>query len=228
MVVQDWIDVIVASLQDLWVTVVGFLPALVGALVIFVVGLIVAAVLERVVERVVYFLKLDVLLRRLGVEGYLQRANLDLDSGHFFGRLVYWFITIAFLLAASDTLQFYALSDFLKDVLNYIPHVVVAALILLAALVVANFVYNAIRASVMGAKLHMGKGVAMVAWWGVVVFGMLTALSQLGIAVTIINALITGFIAMLAIAGGLAFGLGGKEVAGRWLKEMEDEMMHKG
>lgn len=227
MLIESWVNVIRASLQNLWLTVAGFLPSLLGALIVFIVGLIVAAVLDRVVERLVYYLKLDALLRKLGVDAYLHRANLTLDTGHFLGRVVYWFFVLAFLLAASDILGFVTLSGFLRDVLNYVPDVMVAILILIAALLIARLLRGLVVSSVMSAQIHGAKGLGTLTWWVVVLFGLLTALVQLGIAVNIINTLITGLIAMLALAGGLAFGLGGKEYASKVLQRMEDEIEHK-
>lgn len=227
MVIESWLNVLRASLQNLWLTVANFLPSLLGALVIFIVGLIVAAVLERVIERLIYYLKLDVVLRKLGVENVLARANIKLDSGRFLGKIVYWFFIVAFLLAASDILGFFTLSNFLRDVLNYVPNILVSVLILLAALVLANFLRGLVRASVMTANMHNAKGLGAIAWWGVMVFGFLTALVQLGVAVSVINTLITGLIAMLALAGGLAFGLGGKEYAAKALQAAQDEIEHK-
>lgn len=224
MVIQSWVDVIVGSLQNLWAQVLGFLPALVGALVIFIVGLIVASILEKVVERVIFYLKLDTLLRKAGVEAYFQRANVRLDVGFFFGKLVYWFMIIAFLLAASDILGFFALSSFLKDVLAYIPSVLVAALIVLASLVAANFLRKLIIATMQGAKMGYAKGIGTLVWWVVFVFGILTALLQVGVAVQIINTLVTGLIAMLALAGGLAFGLGSKDRAGRFVEHISESI----
>ena len=222
MLVQNWVDVIVGSLQGLWLTVVNFLPSLIGALIVFVIGLIVASLLERIIERIVYYLKIDSLLRKTGVETYLERANIKLNTGLFLGKIVNWFIIIAFLLAASDILNFTALSLFLRDVLLYIPNVIIAVLILLAALIVANFLKHLTRVSVMTAKMHYAKVLGTIAWWTIVIFGFLTALVQLGIAVSIINTLITGLIAMLALAGGLAFGLGGKEEAAGLLRKIKE------
>ena len=228
MIVENWLNVLRASIQELWITVANFLPSLIGALVVFIIGLIVAAVLDKVVERVIYYVRLDVLLRKLGVEGVAERAHIKLNSGHFIGKVVYWFFVLAFLLAASDILGFFTLSAFLRDVLNYVPQVLVAMLILLAALMLANFLRGLVRASVMSANLHGAKGLGTLTWWVVVIFGLLTALVQLGVAVSIINTLITGLIAMLSLAGGLAFGLGGKEMASKWLGKLENEIEHHG
>ncbi len=227
MVVENWIDVLVGSMQNLWRLVVGFLPALIGAAAVLILGLIVAAGLERLVERLVYYLKIDRLLEKLGLEHLLGRAKLELNAGHFLGKIVYWFMILAFLLAASDILGFGALSGFLRDVLLYIPNVLVAAFIVLAAVAAANFLKGLVIASVFGARLHAAKFLGIGTWWIVVIFGLLTAAAQLNIAVAIINTIITGIIAMMALAGGLAFGLGGRDVAERWLERLEDEVMHK-
>jgi len=94
----------------------------------------------------------------------------------------------------------------------------------MASFIFANFLRGLVRASVMSARLHAVKALGALTWWTVVIFGFLTALLQLGVAVTIINNLILGLIAMLALAGGLAFGLGGRDVAGDLVRHLRDEM----
>ncbi len=225
--VYQLVDAVRNSLTNLWAQVLGFLPALIGALVIFIIGLIVASILDRIVERIIYYLKIDTLLKRLGVDAYFQRANLKLNVGVFIGRLVYWFMIIAFLLAASDMLGFSAFSGFLHDVLGYIPSVLIGVLILLATLVAANFLKRLVLVSVSGAHLNHAKGLGALTWWIVFIFGFMTALVQIGVAVGIINTLITGFIAMLALAGGLSFGLGGRDRAGKFLDHLSEELNHR-
>jgi hypothetical protein len=220
------VDTVRLSLENLWAQLLSFLPALIGAVVIFIIGLIIATVLARIVERLVYYLKVDTLLRRLGVESYFQRANVKLNVGFFIGRVVYWFIVIAFLLAASDMLGFVAFSSFLNNVLAYIPSVLVGVLIVLASLVAANFLKKLVIVSISGAHLSHAKGLGALTWWIVFIFGFLTGMVQIGVAVTVINTLITGFIAMLAIAGGLAFGLGGRERAAKFIDRVGDEINH--
>ena len=224
MLIQTWTDVLIGSLQNLWIQVLSWLPALLGAVVVFAVGMVVAAGLGSLVEKVVGALRLDALLRKLGVEEYTKRANMELNSGHFLGQLVYWFMMLAFLLASSDILGFYALSSFLRDVLIYLPNVAIAVLIMLAALVAANLTKHLVRASVMGARLHAAKFLGSASWWVVMVFGGLSALVQLGIAVSIIQTLITGIIAMISLAGGLAFGLGGKDYAAHLMQKLQNEL----
>lgn len=223
MTAQGWTDLVRGSLERLLNGVMGFIPNLLGALVIFLVGLFVAYVLGVwVVQKILDALKFDNFLDKLGLTPYFQRAGMPLRGSRFLGQLVYWFVVIAFLLAASDTLRLFYFSNFLKDVLFYLPNVVVAVLIMLAAVVVANFTGRVVTASVMGARLNAAHFLGSLAWWAITVFGLLTALVQLNVAASIINTVITGFIAMLALAGGLAFGLGGKEYAAHLVNRLKE------
>lgn len=223
MVIQDWVSVIVGSLQNLWVGAVGVLGDIVGALIVLIVGLIVASGLGALVERVVAAVKLDKLLTSLGVEEYFERAGLAVNSGKFLGRLVYWFLVVVFLLAATDILGLFTLSNFLRDIAAFIGrNVIGAVLIMLAAVVLGNFLRNLVKASVKSAKLHAASFLGSLTWWAVVVFGFFAALSQLGVAVSILNSIVTGFVAMLALAGGIAFGLGSKEYATHLINKLRE------
>ena len=221
---QLWTEVLASSLRDLWVAFIAFVPRLTGSVIVLIVGLIVAAGLGALVERAVKLLKLDNLVTRAGAEKYFKRAGIKLNVAGFFGRITYWFIVIAFILASSDILKFDALSTFLRSVLFYIPQVVVAALIMLAAVVAGNFLRALVKASVLSAKLNAANFLGTLTWWSVIIFGLLAALSQLGIAVTIINTLVTGFVVMFALAGGIAFGLGGKDYASHLIEKFREQV----
>lgn len=222
MIVQTWTEVIVGSLQNMWYGLMAFIPNLLGALVILVVGLIVASGLGMLVQKVFEAAKLDSFLHKLGLAPYFERAGIALKGAHFLGRLVYWFLAIAFVLAAADVLRLTVVSQFLRDVLLYVPNVIVAVLIMLATVVAADFIKSAVTASVMSARLQGAKFLGGLSWWAVSVFGFLAALAQLNVAEMIVNSLVTGFVVMLALAGGLAFGLGGKEYAAHLLSKLRD------
>ena len=210
------------SLLNVWIGILNFLPSLIGALIVLVIGLIVASAFRWLVERVIAGIKLDSLLRKAGLEPYFDRAGYRMNSGKFFGFVVYWFFVVVFVLAVSDILQLFEFSFFLRGVIVYIPNIVIAILILLSAVIIGNLVRSLIRGSVLGAKLHASKFLGTLAWWAIVVFGLFASLSQLGIAAPIINTLITGFIAMLALAGGISFGLGGKDYAAHLLERLRE------
>ncbi|MBN2197745.1 hypothetical protein JW698_00900 [Candidatus Wolfebacteria bacterium] len=220
---QGWTETLIISFQNVWAGIINFLPSLIGALILIIVGLIVAAGLRALIEKIINTLKLDSVLKKVGLDPIFERAGLQLNSGKFIGLLFYWFLVIVFVLAVTDILGLYGVSLFLKDVVSYIPNIIVAVLIMLVAVMVANFLRSIIKASVKGAKLHNSKFLSSLAWWVIIVFGFLAALIQVGIAVTILNTLITGLIAMLALAGGIAFGLGGKDYAASLLEKFRQQ-----
>jgi len=222
MLVQNWTDIVVGSLQNVWLQFAGFIPNLIAAIIVLILGLIVAAGLGALVEKVFEALHLDSFLEKVGLKPYFERAGLRLRASYFLGRLVYWFIAIAFLLAVSDSLGLYALSNFLNEVLGYLPNVIAAVLIMLASVVLASFTRRVVTASVLSAKLHAAHFLGTLTWWSITVFGLLAALTQLNIATAIIQSIVTGFIAMLALAGGLAFGLGGKDYANHLLNRLRE------
>ncbi len=213
-----------SSLQNLWVQVMSFLPSLIGASLVFMIGLAIASGVASLVERVVSALKLDNFLKRVGLEEYAKRANLELNSGYLFGEMVYWFFVLVFFSAAADILKFYVLLNFVKDIITYLPNLIIAILVMTVALIAANLMKKIVKASAMSARVVGESFLSSAAWWVIVTFGLLISLNQLGVAVAIINNLITGLIAMLALAGGLAFGLGGKDFAAQILQKMKDGM----
>jgi hypothetical protein len=225
--VLSWSDVIVSSFQQAWETVIHFLPSFIAALIVLIVGLLIASVLRALFERIISAIKLDVALKKLGLDEVMNRAGYQLNSGKFIGELIYWFVVVVIVLAVSDVLQLWGLSTFLNEVLLYFPNIIVAVLILLAALVVANFLRGLVRASVASARLHAPKFLGALTWWAVVIFGLLAAFLQLGVAGTLIQTIVMGFIAMLALAGGIAFGLGGKDYAAHLVNRLREHTEEK-
>ncbi len=220
MVLQTWAEVITSSLQLLWAAFIGFLPNLLGAIVVFFVGWLIAALLGRLATQVIRVLRVDQILERMGFKKSLERANLRLDSGKFVGELVRWFFIVVFLMAATDILRLPQVTGFLKEILLYIPQLIVAVLILLVAILVADFLQRLVKASVEAANLKSADFLAAVAKWAVLIFALLAALLQLGIVPALIQTIFTGLVAALAISVGLAFGLGGKDMAAQTLSKL--------
>lgn len=219
---QQLIEATSVSLFNTWVGVIDFIPSLIGALIVLIIGLIVAAGLESLVQKIINAVKLDNLLRRAGLGQYFDRAGMQINSGKFIGALVYWFFVIVFILAATDILKLEGLSQFLRDVLYYIPNIIIAVLILIATVIVANLLKSIVRASVTSARLHASKFLGTLAWWVTISFGFISALIQLGIAPALLNTIITGLVAMIALGGGIAIGLGGKDYAGHLINKLRE------
>src|SRR3989344_7411004 len=223
MVLQTWGDVIIASLQQVWASVANFVPFLLGALLVFVLGWIIAVALGNLVEQVVRALRVDSLLAKLDFEKTLERGGWRLNSGAFVGGLVRWFLIIVFLLASVNIIGLSQVSDFLTQVLLYLPNVVVAALILIIAALVAEAVERLARGSVEAAGFR-GSLIGVVARWAIWLFAFVAALQQLGVATALLQTVVTGLVAALAIAFGLSFGLGGKDAAASFIERVRGEL----
>ncbi len=224
MEIQTWTEVVTASLQTLWTGFLEFLPSLLGAVIVFIIGWVIATLLGKLAGQVIRALRIDQILEKMGFKKSFDRANLKLDSGNFFGELVRWFFIIVFLMASTDILGLPEVTIFLKTVLLYIPQLIVAVFILLIAVVVANFLQKLVKASVEAAGLNSANFLGAMTKWSVLVFAMLAALLQLGIVPSLIQTLFTGFVAAVTLAIGLSFGLGGKDTAAEFLDKLKKEV----
>lgn len=224
MFLTTWADVLNQSFMNLFYGMVAFIPNLVIAIIIFVIGWLIGAGLGKVVAQVVNSLRIDQALRAAGVERVVERAGFTLSSGAFLGMLVKWFFIIVFLVAALDVLQLTEVTIFLRAVvLGYLPHVIVAVLILLAAAVIAEAVQRIVVGSARAANLRAANLLGSIARWAIWIFALLAALDQLGVT-PFIQTLFTGIVVALALAFGLAFGLGGQAAAARYLDRVREEI----
>jgi hypothetical protein len=225
MLIQTWADVLTASFQGLWLGVVNFLPNVVVALVIFVLGWLVGAALGRIVAQIVHSIKLDSALKSTGLHDVVERSGMTLNSGEFLGGLVKWFFVVVFLVASLDVLGLKQVNVFLQTVvLSYLPNVIVAALIVLVAAVVAQVAKDVVSGSAKAAGIH-GAGLAgSIANWAIWIFAILAALDQLQVASAFVQTLFTGVIVAVSLAFGLAFGLGGQEAAARYIERIKMEV----
>lgn len=228
MLLETWTAVLTRSFQDLWLGVVDFIPSLVVAVVIFVIGWLVGAGLGRVVAQIIRSIKVDNALRSAGLEDVLSRAGFGLDSGSFLGGLVKWFVIIVFLVASLDVLGLNQVNTFLRDVvLGYLPQVIVAVLILLVAAVIAEVMQSIVVGAARAANVRSAHFAGSVTRWAIWIFAVLAALSQLNVATAFVQTLFTGVVVALSLAVGLSFGLGGQEAAARYLERIRHEISSK-
>lgn len=219
MIIENWGDVFAKSLQGVWYGVVSFLPNLIIALIIFAIGWVLAALVEKLVESIFKALKVDAALKSAGLEDVVKRAGHNLDSGAFVGALVKWFVIVVFLIASFDVLGLSQVNVFLNDVVSYLPQVIIAVLILMVAVVIANAMQRLVVASSRAANIKSAELLGRVTKWAIWIFALLTALFNLGIAPGLIQTVVMAVFAGVAIAIGLAFGLGGKEVAQKLIEK---------
>ncbi len=221
--IQQWGVVLQQSFLNLLWSVVGFLPTLLIALVVLIVGWIIASWVGWIIAEAVKALKIDQALRAAGFEDVVHRAGYKLNSGTFLGTLVKWFVILVFLIASLQVLNLGQVTYFLQQiVVGFLPNVIIAVLILLVAAVIAQVAQGVVSGAARAAGIA-GAGIAgTLARWAIWIFAILAVLEQLQIAQTILQTLLTGVVVALALAFGLAFGLGGQETAARFLERTRE------
>lgn len=223
--IAAWGDVFTASLQNLWLGVASVLPGLLGGIIIFLIGWAVGSVVGKAIAQVFSAIKIDTLFEKMGVYGAFSRAGIKLSVGGLIGGLVKWFLIVVFLMAALEVVGLSQVNFLLAQVVvGYLPRVIVAALVLVIATVVSDVVGKIISGGAAAANVKSANMLGTVAHYAIWIFAIIIALSTLGIAPALLQILFSGIIAMLAIAGGLAFGLGGKDAAAKAIEKIKGDM----
>lgn len=222
LIIENWGDVFAMSLKNVWIGVASFLPNLIIALIIFAIGWVLASLIEKLVESLFKTLKVDAALKTAGLEDVVKRAGHNLNSGLFVGALVKWFVIVVFLIASFDVLGLTQVNVFLRDVVGYLPQVIIAVLILMVAVVIANAMQKIVVASAKAASVKSAELLGRITKWSIWIFAVLTALFNLGIAPALVQTIVMAVFAGAALAIGLAFGLGGKDAA----QKMVEKTLH--
>lgn len=220
----DYLVPIQYALADMWATVITLLPQFIFALILLIIGLILAQVLHEAVVRIVALIKVDEALQKLEIHDAVRQAGVEFHAGKFLGWIVKWFIIILTLIVVADTLQWDQVTVFLSQVVVYLPNVLISVVILLVGILLGKFVQDVITGAFKAAKMKTAGFLGGLAKWAIYVFSFMAALVQLGIAEALIQVLFTGFVAMIALAGGLAFGLGGRDHATRLLTAIMQDL----
>lgn len=224
MFAENWYLITLESLQSLWQNFLAFIPRLAGAIIVIIVGWLVAIAVGKLVTEFLRRLKLDKPFEKGAWKDALAKAKWKLSPSGFIGAIVKWVLFIAFLGAAVEILGFVQFAIFMGRIASWLPNVIVAAAIFVVTVFIANYLPKIIRAGVEGMKIKYSHLLEVIVRWAIWIFAVLAILIQLGIAKDLIMTLFIGFVAFLVIAGGLAFGLGGKEVAAELLQDIRRKL----
>lgn len=213
--------VLINTLNGSVAAIISFIPRFLSGLIIFLIGIIIATFLKQIVREVLKFTQFEGFLKRYGVPESKEGA----DWTTIISEITRWFVIIVFLVPTADVWGLGKFVEVLNGLLVYLPNVFVAVLLLLVGFVIARLVHDLILASVRGLSRDSARSVAMVGRWSVLVFVFLVVLNQLGIASDLIRILFAGIVAMVAIAGGLAFGLGGQDAAKAIIERLKKKLL---
>ena len=219
----NWGGVLTASFAEILSKFLSLVPNIIGAIIIFVIGLFIAEGLGRLISRVLKKMYVDQAVDKAGLKRMLEKIGFKISISRALGLLVTWFLYAVVLIATAEILKLNQISQFLQAVVLYIPHVIISVVILIVGIVVSNFIFTVVKEAALAAKIESADFLATVAKWAILVFTFMAALVQLRVATELIQILFTGLVFMFALAGGIAFGLGGKDRA----KQLLDKIVKK-
>jgi small-conductance mechanosensitive channel len=212
------------SFQNAWGGVAAFLPRFIGAILLLIIGVLIADLIGRALAQIIRATKIDTLFHKAGAAPYFHRAGIRIDIGKFIGVIVKWFLIVVVLIQTLQILDLVAVTAFLESVLNYLPQVIVAVLIVLAGFVIGEFMEKIVSTGSRAASLGKPVFLGSVTRWAIWIFTALVALYQLGIATLLSETVLNGIVIALALAVGLAFGLGGQSAAADVIAKIRKEI----
>lgn len=214
------IESIQSALTSTFNTAGEFVPKLIGALIIFLIGWIVAKILRTVINKVLKAIKFDDLADSIGINGMLAKGGLKKRASGMLATLVYWIAMFVTWGLVFDTLGLEVVSNLLTDVVQYIPNIIVACILLVVGTYLANFVSGLVSASLKASGFAQADLATKIAYGGVMFFTVVLALNQLGIGDGILDKVVSIVLGGLGLGLAIAFGLGGKEWAADMIKKI--------
>ncbi|MFH1625659.1 MAG: hypothetical protein ABID54_10980 [Pseudomonadota bacterium] len=203
--------------------ITAFLPELIGAILIFVVGWIVARLVKLAMVKLLKLIRFDKATEKTGVQEFLKKGDITKAPSEIMGSLVYWFIMILVIIASLDALGLPIVSNLLNSILFYIPNVVAAIIVLVLGFLLGDLLSAVVRTAASNAGFKNAEGMGKLALYAIVFFSGAIALDQLEIGVEIVGAAFVIAFGALALALALAFGLGGRDAAAEYLKRWLEE-----
>jgi hypothetical protein len=223
--VSSWQEALVASWSQVWTSFLTILPTILGAIVVFAIGLLLAYWAKRLVEQLLKAVRLQKLSESSGVDEYLKKADIKLDLADLVALIVEWLIILVFFLAVVDILGLTVVSAVLAQVLAFIPNILAAALIFAAGYLVAGLADGIVRGALASIDHDIAKPIGKVARWLVLLMAFFAAVNQLRIAQNLIATFFQGLTYTVVLVVGLSLGLGAKdlvsEILNDWYKKIK-------
>jgi hypothetical protein len=211
--VGDWGDAVLVSATEALSNFLGFLPALIGAVLVLVLGWILSGLLARLVERGLKLVGFEHAADQTGINGFVGRAGSGWTASRIVAEIVKWFIRLIAIQAAAQILGMERISEIINAILLWLPNLAVALAIVVIGALIARFVAGLVRASTAEMGLGNPDLLAGAARYAIIAFAIVAAVGQLGVAATAVNTVFIAVVAAVAAALALAFGLGGRDVA---------------
>lgn len=223
----DWNTLVTDPVREMLMKMMAYLPVLLGALIILIVGWLVAKAIRRLVEWLLTTVRFEMLADKAGISEVLKKGQLKSTVSRVVSGLVYWLVMIMVLVMVANALGLSKASDILASLFAYVPKVIGALIVLVVAMFLANFVSGIVRTTAGNANLPKPELLAGISRWTIIIFAVTISLTQLGIAPLLVTATFNIILSGIVLALALAFGLGGKDAAARYLDELKKNHAQK-
>jgi small-conductance mechanosensitive channel len=217
----EWNNLIAEPVRQMLTRILAYLPILLGALIILIVGWLVAKAIRGIINWLLKVVRFDTLADKAGITEVLRKGDLKTTAREVLSGIVYWLIIIMVLVMTVDALGLPKASDVLASLFAYVPNVIAALLVLVVAMFLASFVSGIVRTAAGNANLPKPEIFAGISRWAIIIFAVTIALEQLGIAPLLVTAAFNIILGGICLALALAFGLGGKDAAAKYLEELK-------
>jgi hypothetical protein len=222
-VMQQQLDVFVASLTAFWTQLAGFVPQLLAALLLLFVGWLFANLVRTGVMKLLDLLRFDSLAEKTGIEAFLKHGNLDVSLSRLLARLAYWIVIFVVIVTVANSLGLHMVAELFNKVVLYIPNIIVAILVLVFGVLVARFINRMVFAYLNNIGVQGALTISTLSEYGVILFVVFVALEQLEIGTNLLTAAFQIGFGAIGLAFALAFGLGGREWAAGVIKKLTEK-----
>lgn len=224
---MNWNAVVMDPVQAMLSRIAGFLPTLIGVLIILIVGWIIAGLLKNLVVRVLKLIQLDTASEKSGLADVLRRGGIRQTLSELIGVLIYWLVMLLVFMTALNALGMTVAASLLDKVILYIPNVIAAMFILSLGIFFSSMVGTIVRTASSNAGISQAKFLGQLTQTVIMIFAAMITLEQLNIASSILNLAINIILASIGLALAIAVGLGSKDIAGKMMQDLVDKVKGK-
>ncbi|MBU1888192.1 MAG: hypothetical protein KKB46_03250 [Candidatus Omnitrophica bacterium] len=224
---MDWNAIVMEPVTAMLARVAGFLPTLIGVLVILIVGWITAGFLKNVMVRLLKLIQLDTASEKSGLGDVLRRGGIRHTLSELIGVLIYWLIMLLVFMTSLNALGMTVAAALLDKVIMYIPNVIAAMFILALGIFFSSMIGTVVRTASSNAGIPQAKFLGQLTQIVIMIFAAVITLEQLNIASSILNFAINITLASIGLALAIAVGLGSKDIAGKLMQDFVTKIRTK-
>ncbi|MDP8234149.1 MAG: hypothetical protein P9M06_05055 [Candidatus Saelkia tenebricola] len=224
---MDWKAILWDPVSGIFARAVNFIPTLLSALAVLIIGWFVAKAIQKIVAKVFSWIRLDMLSDKSGLSSLLSKGGIKHTFSQLLGALLYWFVMLLVFISALNILNLNVIAQLMDKIIFYIPNVVAAIFVFVVGMYLASFLAGIVKTAMRGVGVQESHFLGNLTRTVVILFALIISLQQLRIQAGILSFALQIVLASVGLAIGLAFGIGGKDFAAKMLEEWKEKLRKK-